>query len=1087
MAKNKKKPKIDDEDDAPRVGDQTEYDLSLNKKDLAKPAEEPGDVDFDLLTPSADAAPERTIGASLDDFPEVADDVRRVGDATEATYDDIDLGDVPTASASASSSNLFGTGIPQAAAAESGINLEPIAPVAPASGWFDSVEEAAGPATIPTDAIDALLAQPATGELDDASDIFAGPVPSALPKSDVSDVIAATAYGVARPVDGEKAKPASRASDVALNFGRPSGGSSVEKSPRAEDKPDSLFGDEPAPSRLSANDDADLGSLPSGGIDASSILADLSEPGSMPGDSSAIRLETPGHEATLRAESDPPRFTRDSTDVDLTDAEDATDWREQSGSDLLGTKPEFELTPDAGKVDPFADELLAEDPSLSTAPSSIFTGGKPPKGSGSASTGSVPVANPESSADSVEFSDHPDPNTADSGSFHVLPAGAPGAVDFDIPESDEPHPERTIRAAIPEDDDDWTNAKTDPGPGASGILSRKKKIDPTDEMAPIPATPVKGKPEKKSEAARVVAWADDATEEPALPSKKGRPEPEPTSKRGLAGLALGLLLGVGASAGAYFSGVLPNKDATPSTSNKNSGATDPALQNKYTAAMADLTAAIEKTTKAEKDATDAKDRVAKLDRDLKLAQTAVTEAEKMATAQATIAANLKAMTDTLTADLKTEKEKTLAAEKLATTEKEKTLKAEKDLTAEKEKLVTLGKDLTAEKEKVATLVKDVKAEKDNTAKVEKDLKGMLDKLATDSKKDLDAAKESLTKAMDALTAANATSTEIAKELVAGKVLPEKHDAKQLVAAVRSTVSRATGPDLSKLIPADLSAVAGTGLSTGHVLDLASRTNKADAAAKAAGGEIAKLKDSHAAAMKTAADAHAADLKKAADASTIAMDKLKTELKTAKDGIAAEVKKATDAANVAMDKLKVELKTAKDGTAAEVKKATDAANVAMEKLKTDHAAELKKADAAHAEQLKSMEGAVLAEKAKTAEAERRFKALGGAATLAAQELDRQSALSAARGLDVGIAEFKAGRFAAAATALEEAAKHDPNDALAWYYLGATRWAQGKSDDAKLDFKKGAEREALRLVPARQIDAMIGSIQGPARDALNAARP
>jgi hypothetical protein len=1072
MAKKKPKPPMDDDDDdAPRVGDRTEYDFSLNKKDLEQAASDSG-TDFDLLKPA-----EGTVVGATDDLD---DDKPRVGDLTEATYEEIDLGDVPSASASASSSNLFGTGVPQAeAAGDSQANLEPVSPVQPASGWFDSIDEVQEVPPVATDAIEAALAHPASGAIDDASDIFAGPVPPAMPKSDVSDVIAATAYRPAKPAEGEKPKPASRASDVALNFDRPPGGSTIESlsaSAPAAEEADSLFDDSAAIPKAKLDDAPDFGAAPAGGIDASSILADFSEPGSEPGDSSAIRLESPGADAPVR----PNKFTRESTelDMDLADADaDATDWRSQSGSDLLGaTRPEM------GKVDPFGDELDVDQPSLSSAPSSIFSGGKPPQ----TGSGSVPVANPDSTADAVEFSDHPDPNAADSGSFHVLPAGAAGAVDFDMPESNVPHAERTMMAAMPEDEDDWTNAKTDPGPTSSGTLGRRKKVDATDEMAPIPATPLKGKPQKKAEAARVVAWADDATEEEKpLPSRR-EPKPEPTNKRGLAGLALGLLLGVGASAGTYFSGVLPNQEGGEGKGNTIVQA-DPQLQSKYDAAVVDLAAANDKTKKAEKDAVDAKGSLAKLDGDLKTAMAAATEAEKKLAAQTTAAANFKMMADTLAADVKTEKEKTLAAEKLATAEKEKAAKAEKDLLAEKDKTVKAEKDVLAEKDKVVKLEKDVKAEKDNTAKVEKGLKAMLDKTVTDSTKAIDAAKADAAKAADSAKTKQAIVDAIAKDLQAGKLLGDKFDDAALLAAAKSSVSRATGPDLSKLIPSELSSVAGTGLSTGHILDLASRTNKADAAVKAAAAELKKLADAHAKATAELKDAHAVELKKQSDANTVAMDKLKTELKTAKDGVAAEVKKATDAANVAMDKLKTELKTAKDGVAAEVKKATDAASVAMDKLKAEHAAKLKEEADARAAQVKSLENAVTQEKAKTAEAERRFKALGGAATLAAQELDRQAALSAARNLDHGIAEYKAGRYAAAATALEEAAKFDPNDAVAWYFLGATRWAQGKPEDARTAFKQGADRESLRLVPARQIDVAISSIQGSARDALSAARP
>ena len=91
------------------------------------------------------------------------------------------------------------------------------------------------------------------------------------------------------------------------------------------------------------------------------------------------------------------------------------------------------------------------------------------------------------------------------------------------------------------------------------------------------------------------------------------------------------------------------------------------------------------------------------------------------------------------------------------------------------------------------------------------------------------------------------------------------------------------------------------------------------------------------------------------------------------------------------------------------------------------------------------------------------------------------------MNAGITAYKAGRYAAAGTALADAVANAPDDAVAWYYLGATRWAMGETETARKDFRQGAEREQARLVPARTIDAAIGPIQGTARDALSAARP
>lgn len=1174
--------------------------------------------------------------------------------------------DIDLPGPTASSSHLFGTENPTAEGlSDTGlVNLDPFAPVKPATGWFDTQAEVPYTPAAPAPTTEADLAAPASGIIG-GSDIFGAPVPAAQPKSDVSDVIAATAYSPATPVvePGRPAQP--RGSDVALNFDRPPGGSTVESATANEDLPiaqsaeDSLFGgEEDVDSARIARvpnlpgDAADLGSAPAGGVDASSILADLSSSGSAPGDSSAIRLEAPGMKPTHRGgDSSHHRMRRESTelDIDLPEGGDATDWRSHSDSDLFAdnrTQPEFELRPEAGDVDPFGDELTPGQP----PPSSIFSEAQ------LATLPPAPVPNPES-GDAVEFSDHPDPKQADSGSFHVLPAGR-------------------LRTPTPVEDDDWAHAKTDPGPGASGILSSRKKLDPTDEMAPIPSTPVKGKAAKKDSKA-VVNWADSA-EEMEAPSrsaaaKRREPEAEGVSRRGFAGLALGLLLGVGASAGVYFSGAIPNKDGQTQTqpgpgtvfggtppqnggpgtgtglqvtsgnpqealdsgdparalklieasgaktaSEKatlgqarlfarfrelaNANATAAADDAEISKARTDLEAAMndpdaaanpeaEKTAvkaalhlglshEASGDRTKAKavyeDGLKKFPKAAEFFRTALdrlaatdpgsnrtsrltpAEAEQLATAvaimlvlnpvpkeaapapaapepgeagtafwkavnaaaagkyddaakhvaeakaahekrakalagrglnpltdpleqifprccddlkaywelrkalyehpgvgaavkkdgvtktldalagaekraidQAKLAADLKTSNDTLAADLKTEKEKSA--------------KSDKDLVAEKDKVVKLEKDIKAEKDKIASYMKAVDDLKDAYKK------DMANARADLSKRDdqIDALKLALRKSDVAIEELKERFAAVGNSLVAAKLLPEKHDSKELIAAVKSVVSRATGPDLTKLIPADLSSVAGTGLTTGHILDLASRTNKSEAAAKAATAEISKIKAEQTEEIKSMTallkkttqdlkDEHAADLKKSADV------------------LAAE-KKKTDAES--------KLKEAAERKAGDAQKAADS--------QTDRVA--------------ALTASLATERARTSEAERKLKALGGATALAAQELDRQAQEAAARSLDTGIKEYKAGRYTAAATALEAAAKHDPNDAIAWYYLGATRWAQGKTDDATTAYKQGAERESLRLVPAKQVETLIGAIQGAARDALTAARP
>jgi len=98
-----------------------------------------------------------------------------------------------------------------------------------------------------------------------------------------------------------------------------------------------------------------------------------------------------------------------------------------------------------------------------------------------------------------------------------------------------------------------------------------------------------------------------------------------------------------------------------------------------------------------------------------------------------------------------------------------------------------------------------------------------------------------------------------------------------------------------------------------------------------------------------------------------------------------------------------------------------------------------------------------------------------------------AKTANKALDAGILAYKAGRYDDAATALADAAKNDPADPVAWYYLGAARWVRGDTKQAEKDFSQGAEREKVSPVPARVVSAALAPIQGTVRDALDRTRP
>ncbi len=1312
-------------------------------------------VSFDLSSPISEES-ERTIGASLSDFPELRQHLQP-GDSSkvlEPSTFDIDLPPDQTAS----SSNLFGTHVPTAEpiSSDSAVaNLEGFAPVVPASGWFDSQIDHAVPTAMPIEGPASDAPGAALSGVLGGSDIFSGPGPIAQPKSDVSDVIMATAYVPPTSVEKPSAKiHSSRQSDVALNFDAPPGGSTLQDAAADADLPvakevhessDSLFGgDDDDSANLTRTpkmpleaDRADLGSTPAGGLDASSILADLSEHGSDPGDSSAIRLEAPGVQHTRDANRS-PEFTRDSTEEDLDLAEEeAGDWRSNSGSDLFAdrTRSDFELLPDAGAVDPFADDITADQPSLSTAPSSIFSGGRVPGG------GSSDPANPES-VDAVEFSDHPDPTAADSGAFHVTPAGA---VDFDMP--DDPHPERTMRTAVPEDE--WDEGKTQVGP-ASGILYRKPKS--VHEMAPVPGTPVKPKSKAEivpTDPSMEVDWvsSDSAVgmeapsginSQPSEPRRRERSTDDSGSgKRGFVGAAFGLLVGVGLSAGAYFSGLVPNKEevkpipvannnvlpantnnAPPAPATVDAQAAlhgDPAsamkaieasgaktAQDKAALGQARLFARLRElaNTNAAVKADDAEiartrtelegamndpaaanspetekaavraalhlgltyeaagDRaraqeiytgaIAKFPKSAELFQTALDrlsatapemsktssrltprEAEQLASAAVILLvlepvavapseepaeagaffwkavnaaaagkydAAVKRIAEAKQAHEKRAKalagrglnplsdpleqifprcgdeltaywqlRKTLyehpgvgaalkkdvakALDQLAGAEKRAldNAKIAADLKTSND---TLAADLKSEKDKVAAAAKDLKAEKDAVANLEAEAKTFAkttDALKETFKKNelktraaiakLDEEIEQL-KLVEARLKKEASDRQtaiaaVAKELQGAKLLPAKFDDAGLLAAVKSTVSRATGPDLTKLVPPDLSAIVGPGLTTGHLLTLASRANAAEASARKAADANKKL-----------VAAHVADLKRVADAAAVAVEKQKADdaakLKAAADQYAIDAKKLADANAVKVKSLETAIarekrrfEDAEDRFKAqfgdalspsqqldlwlallvELRRPADADPAYVAATKALRTADPDSPDAAKAETVAGLalllkndaEAArAMFDRAKRSPAYADAKGKGWAAALevgAAAVVDpsaivrepfrtgakQKDPLAAARNLDAGITAYKAGRYAEAQRALAEAAWHDPNDALAWYFLGASRWAQGKQTEAKADYQQGAAREAQRLVPGRQIDSALRPIQGAARDALSAARP
>ncbi|QDU22981.1 hypothetical protein [Urbifossiella limnaea] len=442
---------------------------------------------------------------------------------------------VDLAGPSPSASSLFGESVPEAgpasgfiataeAVGDSAVNVDPtVEPVAPASGWFSRDDIPA--VQVVTDGIEAELAGPlppsAHGH---GSDVFASPPPPRA-LGDLSDVIAATSWaGPASPAS-PAGRGTDRTSDVALTFDQPPGGSTVQEPaddlPVADDVPDggSLFGDSATLARTPPLPDdgaVDFSAADPRGTDASSILADLSEPAGPLTDGSAVRIEAPGIDPTLAEDDLPAAFAAPDSTAGRArlwdDGQDDVDFdSDPSNSDLFqeprAAGPRFELTPDAGGAsDLFAGVEDGEEPSLSSAQSSIFTTPTAPLTGGS---GAVRVE-----GDAVEFSDHPDP--------------AASGVDFDLaggPSS----PERTLHRAFPDDDElDLTDpdGARSPQPSTGDVLAASRDEGAgSDWMTAIePAAPASGSSPKKAGPGFVA--------EPAAPVRAVRPG---TSQSGTSG------------------------------------------------------------------------------------------------------------------------------------------------------------------------------------------------------------------------------------------------------------------------------------------------------------------------------------------------------------------------------------------------------------------------------------------------------------------------------------------------------------------------------------------------------------------------
>jgi hypothetical protein len=456
-------------------------------------------------------------------------------------------------------------------------------------------------------------------------------------------------------------------------------------------------------------------------------------------------------------------------------------------------------------------------------------------------------------------------------------------------------------------------------------------------------------------------------------------------------------------------------------------------------------------------------------------------------------------------------------------------------------------DLKEATDKLTISVKDLKDAKDLATKLDKDVKAAEDaKLAVQKK--LDAEEKARKDTDTARQKSEDFIASLAKELQTAKLLPEKFDNAELLAAQKKAAERASGPNLTALLPNAMTAVGGAGLSAAQLLDIADRMTKAETAAKTATDKLAsetkKLATERAEAEKKLKDDFAADLKKLMDTNATNTTKLKdeqaAELKKMSDKYIADTKKLTadfeskikelqtiaakekeradtqvaqfkkDLGNAigpaqALDlwlPLLVELRRPSDtdaalATATKVLESAPTSSEDWAKARTvaglcllyKNEFNLAKAQFQAAKSSPVYEDALKAKKLWATAADVGLESVSDplAPYRVPPELPKRDPAAAARFLDTGVRLFKEERYADAVTALTDSTKADPTNPVAWYFLGAARWDMGSTDAAKDDFRQGAAREAASPTPTRLISGAIAPIQGPARDALTAARP
>jgi hypothetical protein len=371
--------------------------------------------------------------------------------------------------------------------------------------------------------------------------------------------------------------------------------------------------------------------------------------------------------------------------------------------------------------------------------------------------------------------------------------------------------------------------------------------------------------------------------------------------------------------------------------------------------------------------------------------------------------------------------------------------AAKKFDTEKAKLTADAKKAAEERTK---LLGDVKKAADENAALAKMVEAANKDVAAKGM-ELDRAKAAAEAVAAKLKAADATLDPVIDKLKAAKLIDDKADREKAVAALPEALKKAnliTGEGESAKLAKELTEARDA---------LKKQRDDAEKAIKTAEDKLATA--------KTAADKQLADAK-------VAAEKSRADLQAKVDGAdkrtADEVKKAV--ADATKD---AEAKVAKAQEMVAAQK--QAADAEVQRERTARAADQK--------QFEARLSAMQEQFARDVESARR-----GFTPTNNDVLIRQ-AEQAVNSYDAGTAAYFAGRYADAEKLFAAAAKADLADARYWYFLGLSKYAQGKAKEADADFKTGAEWEG-RAKPGRRVVATaLERVQGPARLALEAARP